>query len=280
MPYKHLISEYIRPMTPVPTALSRTGTLTDRIECILFDVYGTLFISGSGDIHLAKKESHEHRHLKKLIGKYNIDQEAHRVWTDFWDKIETEHRHLRETGIDFPEIVIERIWQEVLGLDLQSARAFAVEFEWIHNPVYPMPHLKQMLIACRKFNLLMGLISNAQFFTPYLFDWFLESNLEDLGFHSDVTLFSYEFRYAKPSPYLFELAVERLERIGIPAHAVLYLGNDMLNDIHPAQKAGFKTALFAGDARSLRLRQDHPQCRDLSPDIVITHLDQLIDLLP
>ena len=53
----------------------------------------------------------------------------------------------------------------------------------------------------------------------------------------------------------------------------------MLNDIFPAQKVGFKTALFAGDQRSLRLRADDPRCRELTPDLVVTDLGQLIGLI-
>jgi len=279
MPYKHLIAEYIRPMKPIPTAMTRSGALTDKIECILFDVYGTLFISGSGDIHMTQKGPRDNHRFNKLLEKYNIDQKPRIVWANLFDQIETEHQAMRERGMDVPEIIIEKIWQDVLGLDLQTARAFAVEFELIQNPVYPMPRLKQMLHECRELNLLMGLISNAQFFTPYLFDWFLESNLEDLGFEPDITLFSFQFGRAKPSPYLFQLAVNRLKQRDLSAHEVLYLGNDMLNDIYPAQKIGFRTALFAGDARSLRLRKDHPRCKNLSADLVITRLDQLPGLL-
>jgi putative hydrolase of the HAD superfamily len=53
----------------------------------------------------------------------------------------------------------------------------------------------------------------------------------------------------------------------------------MLNDIYPARKAGFTTALFAGDKRSLRLRQDDPRCANISADLVITDLYQLLDHL-
>ncbi len=53
----------------------------------------------------------------------------------------------------------------------------------------------------------------------------------------------------------------------------------MLNDIYPAKKAGFNTALFAGDTRSLRLRKDVAECKTLSPDIVITDLIQLLDYI-
>ena len=140
-----------------------------------------------------------------------------------------------------------------------------------------MPHLKQILQELKNKHIIVGIISNAQFFTPYLFDWFLKSDLKHLGFEPNLILFSYKFGYAKPSSFLFEVASSRLNEINIHADSVLYVGNDMLNDIYPAQKSGFITGLFAGDARSLRLRKNDPRCKDLSPDIVITDLIQLAD---
>ena len=53
----------------------------------------------------------------------------------------------------------------------------------------------------------------------------------------------------------------------------------MLNDIYPARQLGFQTALFAGDARSLRLRPEDPRCSDLPVDIILTDLGQLIGYL-
>ena len=70
-----------------------------------------------------------------------------------------------------------------------------------------------------------------------------------------------------------------MKEINIPTDSALYVGNDMLNDIYPAQKTGFITGLFAGDARSLRLRSDEPACKNLSADIVITDLIQLLNHL-
>ena len=57
------------------------------------------------------------------------------------------------------------------------------------------------------------------------------------------------------------------------------MGNDMLNDILPARSVGFRTALFAGDKRSLRLRRDDPRCNNLKPDMILTDLIQLVGLL-
>jgi FMN phosphatase YigB (HAD superfamily) len=49
----------------------------------------------------------------------------------------------------------------------------------------------------------------------------------------------------------------------------------MRNDIRPARQAGFQAILFAGDKRSLCLRQEDQSCQGLAPDKVINHLSQL-----
>jgi putative hydrolase of the HAD superfamily len=199
---------------------------------------------------------------------------------EFHGAIEIRHAELRNKGIDFPEVRIDRIWQQVLSIDDQeTAIRFALEFEWISNPAYPMPHLADLLAACRNMETLMGIISNAQFYTPWLFSWFLNEDPPALGFAPDLIFYSYRYETAKPSVTLFEMAVARLADRRIPPNAVLYLGNDMLNDIYPARNAGFQTALFAGDQRSLRLRTEDPRCRGLKPDLVVTDLGQLIGLI-
>lgn len=243
----------------------------------MFDVYGTLFISGSGDIGITRQKAQQTEQLKNLLQKFGIRRLPDAVLNDFFVAIDNEHAKLKANGVDFPEVEIDKIWMHVLNNNnLDYIRAFAVEFELIVNPVYPMPHLEKMLTGCKESNLRMGIVSNAQFYTPSLFQWFLDSDPESLGFQPNLILFSYRFGRAKPSTYLFQMAAERLQNMEIPVHAALYLGNDMLNDIYPAKKAGFQTALFAGDARSLRLREDDPRCRNLSPDIIITDLEQLL----
>jgi putative hydrolase of the HAD superfamily len=281
MEKNNIISEYITPVSPVPTSLTPGGKLEKKIEGILFDVYGTLFISRSGDIGMAKKKSPQTEKLEKLLQQFGIKKDSQSVLNRFYAAIENRHELLKEQGIDFPEVEIDRIWMRVLETDdLETVREFAVTYELIANPVYPMPNLETMLSACKNSNMVMGIISNAQFYTPYLFNWFLGSNPEDLGFHPDLILYSYKFGYAKPSTYMFQVAAERLKHMHISVGSALYVGNDMLNDIYPAKQAGFKTGLFAGDARSLRLRENDPECKDLSVDLVITDLIQLLDYIP
>jgi putative hydrolase of the HAD superfamily len=280
MEKNNIMSEYIAPVSPVPTPLKPRGKLKEKIQGILFDVYGTLFISRSGDISMAKKNSPQTEKFEKLLREFGIKKDSQFVLNRFYAAIENQHERLKEQGVDFPEVEIDQIWMRVLENDnIETVREFAVTYELIANPVYPMPNLKTLLSVCRDSNVVMGIISNAQFYTPYLFNWFLGSSPEDLGFHPDLILYSYKFGYAKPSTFMFQVAADRLNPMDISVGSALYIGNDMLNDMYPAKQAGFKTGLFAGDARSLRLRENDPKCKDLSVDFVITDLIQLLDYI-
>lgn len=273
---KGIIEKYLRPRTPLATALRPGGALKERIRCILFDIYGTLLISVSGDIGPAVEKSTENEQLIELLERYGVRKSPEALLTGLQRAIEDRHRELRNQGVDFPEVRIERIWKKILPKDDdRTVRQFALEFELIVNPVYPMPNLTKMLSACRRRKIMMGIISNAQFYTPELFRWFLGANLKELGFDPELVFYSYRLQVAKPSPLLFEMAAEKLRLKGIPPSAVLYLGNDMLKDIYPAKSIGFQTALFAGDQRSLRLRLDDHRCQNLYADLMITDLDQL-----
>ena len=75
---------------------------------------------------------------------------------------------------------------------------------------------------------------------------------------------------------MFEAATAALKRRQIAPAETLYLGNDMLNDVYPAGKLGFRTALFAGDRRSLRRREDRREVAGIEPDLLITDLAQLL----
>jgi len=274
---KQLLKAYIRPLHPLKTSLKSGGRLKASVQCVLFDIYGTLFISDSGDIGLATKNALRLDAIANLLRKFNVHQTPAELVRCFYTAISSRHAELRSQGIDFPEVKIDRIWAQVLEYsDMQVVRQFAAEFELIVNPVYPMPHLEQMLTDCRSRQLLMGIISNAQFYTPIMFKLFLSLDLQHLGFNDDLIFYSYRYGRAKPSPALFSMAAKKIREKGIRPAAVLYLGNDMRNDIYPARSIGFQTALFAGDKRSLRLRQEDPRCKNLDPDLVITDLNQLI----
>jgi len=277
---KRIASHYLKPLKPIPTSMGKSGKSLSGIDCVLFDIYGTLLISASGDIGLAQNKKQSFDKIEYLIKKFKIKSDPQTLTTALKQAIASTHQSKREKEILFPEVEIDRTWMQVLNTrQREFGRKFALEYELTVNPVYPMPHLEELLQTCRSKKIRMGLISNAQFYTPYLFKWLLGAVPEDLGFHPHLIFLSYQIGYAKPSPELFQRAADALNKMNIQPQAVLFMGNDMLNDILPAKRVGFKTALFAGDKRSLRLRKDDPRCRNLSADIVLTDLNQLFEFI-
>ncbi len=277
---KTLIDKYARPLFPIETGLKAAGRLKQKIQAILFDVYGTLFISASGDIGQLEQETPGSSGLEVLLCNYGFKETPRMIRNTLARTIKRQHQIKKTIGIEHPEVEIEKIWMEILGIDeVATAKKFGLEWELLTNPVYPMPNVKKVLSQCKRHNFAMGLISNAQFYTPYMFEWLLGATLSELGFDAELIILSYRIGQAKPSALLFQKAREELRAKGISEGEVLYVGNDMLNDIYPAKTIGFQTALFAGDKRSLRLREDHPQCKDLGADLILTDLVQLLDYI-
>ncbi len=271
------VAPYLHPLKPISTGLPPRGHLTPPIRCLLCDIYGTLLISASGDVGSAGPLNRRSVLLDQLLQRYGHSIPAEVVLKRLYRTIQDCHSASRKEGVDYPEVVIEAVWEKVLAFDdSQRLRNFAMEFEMIMNPVWPMPGLEKLLAHCRSSGIVLGIISNAQFFTPYLFEWLLQATPAQLGFDAELTWYSFRHGCAKPSPALFQMARRTLAGLGISQRQVAFIGNDMRNDIRPARQAGFQTILFAGDARSLRLRADDPLCRDLTPDMVINHLNQLI----
>jgi len=282
MTLTELIAQYQKPLFPLPSGAREEGALRGKVRAVLFDVYGTLFVSESGDISIAQegifgKEKGRLSLLRGLFRRYGVESDENSVLQRFFEEIRTVHETLRAGGVDHPEVKIDKVWMTILGLDnIERARRFAVEYESIVNPAYPMPNCLAVIEALKDRGILLGLISNAQFFTPLLFEAFFGRTLDELGFSSALVVFSYAHGAAKPSSLLFSHAAEALKREKIePPHA-LYVGNDVRNDIVPAMEAGFQTALFAGDRRSLRLRKDDSHCAGIKPDLKIIDLLSIV----
>ena len=281
-------------MFPRPTGVAERLSPLDGIRAVLFDVYGTLFVSGSGDIGVARAQS-DARALEEALASSgfsgNLSEAGVRGTTLMMQEIEAAHARRRRECIEYPEVDIREIWRNVLSAleadellhgakDDDSVMRLAVEYEFRVNPVWPMPALKETLSELRKKGVLLGIVSNAQFYTPLLFRAFFRALLEEIGFAPELCVWSYEAREAKPSIRIFQRALEILERQhGLTPHHVLCVGNDRLNDIMPAAGAGCRTALFAGDKRSLRLRENDPRCAATEPNAIITTLSQLNDII-
>ncbi|ABW66302.1 HAD family hydrolase [Desulfosudis oleivorans] len=277
--YKICADRLLAPMVPVPTPMAPRGGPAHPVLAVLFDIYGTLFISAAGDTGQQTQHPRTGPLLQEVLKDANLHFPA-AVSLALAREIQNAHAQKKADGIDFPEIEIDRLWQKVLNTDdLQAARNAAFAHEMTTNPVWPMPGLEKLTEKIEQKKLAAGIVSNAQFYTPLLFEYFSGCAPEASWALPDLVFYSYRHGVAKPSPHLFDLAARALEKRGILPHQTLFVGNDMKKDMAPARAVGFQTVLFAGDARSLRLHASDPCCKNFYPDMVITDLAQLADAL-
>jgi putative hydrolase of the HAD superfamily len=266
----------------------------EGIRSVLFDIYGTLLVSLQGESPGGSGRLERDSMVAALLGSGLMppDQEhANSIgevavrWLH--ESVAAVHEAQVAAGIGTPEVEIRLLWSGVVerlfseGMirrhtvsDVELA-GLAVRYEALINPCWPMPGVREVLARLHASGILLGIISNSQFYTRDLLTVLLGDSLDDLGFHPDLEHYSFEYGEAKPGRRMFAAARQMLLVHGISADQVLYVGNDMLNDVLPANGEGFRTALFAGDARSLRLRTDDPRTSGLSPDLIITCLSDL-----
>ncbi|MDJ0782865.1 MAG: HAD family hydrolase [Desulfosarcinaceae bacterium] len=273
------LGELISPRRPRPTNESPRGALRRPVRAVLFDVYGTLLISASGDIDAGgdgESGMGSTDALDRRVRDLGFVPPADGVRSALRGAIRQTHRRLRSRGFSHPEVVIEKVWGELYPAASESAlRRLALAYELTVNPVWPMPAMRRCLAALKADGLRLGIISNAQFYTPLLLRHFLGGPLLEQGFTDELCHYSFRCGAAKPGPALFESAQRALAQIGIAAGAAVMVGNDRRNDVAAAKTAGFQTVLFAGDARSLRWRREDPDWATAQPDMVITDLLQL-----
>ena len=63
------------------------------------------------------------------------------------------------------------------------------------------------------YNLKISIISNAQFYTPLLFDALIGKSLSELNICTDCAIWSYILKEGKPSQRLYELSANHLFKI-------------------------------------------------------------------
>lgn len=293
------------PLEPEPTGEEPHLPELPGIRAVVFDVYGTLLVSGSGDISLASEGSRgaaASEALQAVLSEparpepggaeYPLQPGSGRAGSlppDGDEVVERLHAAIHAAHAaspsDHPEVEIRNIWRTVLAdLDLSPSDAeierLAVEYECRVNPIWPMPGLAETLDGLRDAGLALGIVSNAQFFTPLAFGPLSGKPLDAWGFDDPaICVWSYAEGEAKPGTALYERCAEGLSARGLAPDQALFVGNDLRNDVWPAQRVGFKTALFAGDARSLRWREDDPRLAEVRPDAVVTDLRQLLRIV-
>ncbi len=285
-------------LEPIPTQKPTYIARDESIKAVVFDIYGTLIISASGDVDQAEISVD---HLDKALQTAGYQwlgnaKEEHglQLLALLEEGIKKFQANLKQKGYPYPEIDIMAIWAEIFSyaqeqkwlMETEQAdlKLHTVLFELLSNKVYPMPGMKDFLQELFASNIPKGIVSNAQFYTPLIMNYFIQNKVTNdehvHGFDEDLSFYSYKLLRSKPDVSLFEALAKALkDKYNIEPHEAVFVGNDMLKDVWTASQVGFKTILFAADKRSLRERKDDERCKNLHPDYVIDNLMQIFDIV-
>jgi len=238
-----IIRKGSRRLRPLPSGVRTSGTLPRVPKAVLFDVYGTL---------LQRLPSpRDQRELRTSIRRNGLGMTPDALRRALEAEIAREHGRLKENGVAHPEVRIEDIWRALFpSLGPAELRTVIVQYEIAAHPCWPMPGSRRLIAALLRRGLRLGIVSNAQFYTPLHFAALLGGRPEDIGFSRELCFYSWTGGHAKPSPRMFEEAAAALGSAGVPRNEVLMVGNDPANDIEAGARAGFMTVLVCADRRS------------------------------
>jgi len=271
------------------------------VKVVLWDIYGTLFATRAGDLERSLETPEAmlaafSRTADKFgFGQGVPDGEDVSRWLRerYLGRIGIIHQEKKAEGVPYPEVRIEEIWGWIIaalqkngfrpGKKERSLLPFraALYFEIAFQKAAFYRGAWQTLLKLKKAGLSQGIVSNAQFYTPLLLEYFLSefsggliNSASDI-FDKELVVFSYQLGRSKPDPCLFAPVLNRLDSRGIKRNEIAYVGNDVLNDILPASSLGIKTVLFAADRDSLKISRDDNGAEKAPADAVITDYAQL-----
>ena len=296
-------TEHVRPAI----VQGRENELFD-MRAVIFDVYGTLvnywrdaFASPEGrEQSMLAAFGHviTRFELGEVLTSMNPAAPPERTLFDFYHGlIELDHAKSRKGGIEWPEVRIEQIWGVLLMMlrrngydatliegadDSDSAKcmAYMYHFHALGRGLYP--GVVRALKGLAQQNIKLGIVTNAQFYTPLDLCFFLRDQ-SDGGivdylelFDTDLVFLSSDLGRARPDPLFLRRLYDALHQYSILPSQTLFAGNDLRTDIAAAADAGMKTALFCGDSRCTFL---HDLAAEVVPDLVFSSFDELASLI-
>lgn len=278
-------------------------------RAVLWDIYGTICGAIVGDLEQSLTDSAWLEPAgEALINEFGLAEPLSKLCPEqspaaglaelYLRRIAESHEQSRRRGIEYPEVVIEEIWQSILA-DCREA-GYARQFDepalhtgyrWAYffdsalQQTYLYPGIAEALADLNRAGIVQGIISNAQFYTPLHLRRLLsraygkpDFQLSDV-FTDELVLYSYQLGCSKPNNLAFETALAELAERHISAEQAVFVGNDMLNDVCSAQHNGFRAILFAADERQTNLRADERRCAGSRPGAIVTDARQITQLI-
>lgn len=280
----------------------KTEKLRD-IQIAIFDVYGTLINYWNDsftdpdtkriELLSSFRKTADRFGFTPILEKIDSQKCAEETLHDFYHGlIVMKHEQSIGEGKSFPEVKIEEVWDIILsilvrnGYDLEAHQlGKRSEFSRIIAYYYNFNSLKRgffdgvipALKALKAQNIKLGILSNAQFYTPIDLSLFVRDQDEELVdylelFEPELVFFSYENGVAKPNKMLYEKLFDALYELNALPSETVFIGNDLVADIQAATEIGMKTALFTGNRGSTFM---HDLENKVFPDIVFSTFEEL-----
>lgn len=276
------------------------------VKGVLWTVYGTLVAVPGGEL------AWEHPHdfvteaaVEKVIKEFKMWNSMSRkpgkpseYMRELMNKALTQLRMTGSGGEKLPEVRSELVWDDIVKKLQQK------EYQYDATTYGPLPEYVKKIAyfyhasiqgagaypgAAEATKLLFeggkpqGLLADGQSFTPGQVQRCLRK--QDPGwdvnavFPPALRLLSAEVKAKKPSDTIFQAAVKAMAAKGLRPNQVLHVGSSLERDIAPAKRHGFRTALFAGDKGSLRATGEGLKDPATRPDVLLTELTQVLDVI-
>jgi putative hydrolase of the HAD superfamily len=269
------------PPALTPLAYSQECEKLFDIRAVIFDVYGTLvryWKPGFSDSKLKERAllaafetTAAYFGMTPHLQAMDAETAPEKTLRDLYHGLITlSHEKSLRKGLAYPEIRIEEVWRVIVMMlkrhgydpaarqtsgDLDFAKCVAYHYNATALGRGLYPGVADALVRLRERNILLGIVSNAQFYTPIDLTLFLRDQNDGIDdyreiFQEDLTVFSYVEGVSKPNPALFRRLYDALYEYHVLPEQTVFAGNDLSVDIRPARAAGMRTALFAGDDKS------------------------------
>ena len=273
-------------------------------RAVMWTVYGTLIAIPQGELLF--------EHPQEFVTDAALDKviKEFKMWNSMSRKPGVPAQQLKEQylkgignlkmygsgGEKFPEVRGETAWEDVFkklrdytfdvptyGSLNEFARKVAYFYHASIQGTGAYPGAAETIRMIAEGNRPQGLIADGQVFTVGQLQRCLKK--QEPGFDLDtpvppaLRMLSWEKKARKPSDTLFKAAAQALAAKGVRPDQTLHVGSNLARDIAPAKKHGFRTALFAGDKASLAATPEQmkdPACR---PDVLLTELSQVLDVI-
>ncbi|MCI0703786.1 MAG: HAD hydrolase-like protein [Planctomycetia bacterium] len=276
------------------------------VKGVLWTVYGTLVVIPQGELLFEHpEESLADMVFEKLIKEFKMWNSMTRkpgapsaYMKELYNKALTTLRMTGSGSEKFPEVQVERVWDDIVKKLFQKEYTFDAALygsmnEYVKkiayfyhasiqgSAAYPGAVEAMKLLEDRKVT--QGLLGDGQCFTVGQLQRCLKQQEPDFDLNavipSALRIISAEKKARKPSDTLFKSVTAAIGAKGLSPAEVLHVGSNLARDIGPAKKHGFRTALFAGDKNSLAATPEQLQDPALRPDAMITELPQVLELI-